>query len=104
MTVPGAPDREQSRVSAWGARGACCQPRAPAPWSSVGWLCRSCSTAVSIRLHSSCLVCRGLPSQAFEYILYNKGLMGEDAYPYRAQVPQAVRLRCQQRGQAWSGL
>nr|AEC13302.1 cathepsin H [Gallus gallus] len=27
----------------------------------------------------------GLPSQAFEYILYNKGLMGEDAYPYRAQ-------------------
>ncbi|XP_074012294.1 pro-cathepsin H [Numenius arquata] len=27
----------------------------------------------------------GLPSQAFEYILYNKGLMGEDAYPYRAE-------------------
>lgn len=29
---------------------------------------------------------RGLPSQAFEYILYNKGLMGEDSYPYRAKV------------------
>lgn len=29
---------------------------------------------------------RGLPSQAFEYILYNKGLMDEEAYPYRAQV------------------
>ncbi|NXM89821.1 CATH protein, partial [Oenanthe oenanthe] len=28
----------------------------------------------------------GLPSQAFEYILYNKGLMGEDSYPYRAKV------------------
>ncbi|XP_035424812.1 pro-cathepsin H isoform X1 [Cygnus olor] len=27
----------------------------------------------------------GLPSQAFEYIMYNKGLMGEDAYPYRAE-------------------
>ncbi|XP_033022707.1 pro-cathepsin H [Lacerta agilis] len=27
----------------------------------------------------------GLPSQAFEYILYNKGLMGEDDYPYTAQ-------------------
>ncbi|NWZ36891.1 CATH protein, partial [Brachypodius atriceps] len=27
----------------------------------------------------------GLPSQAFEYILYNKGLMGEDSYPYRAK-------------------
>ncbi|XP_061451953.1 pro-cathepsin H isoform X2 [Rhineura floridana] len=27
----------------------------------------------------------GLPSQAFEYILYNKGLMGEDEYPYLAQ-------------------
>ncbi|NXG69660.1 CATH protein, partial [Baryphthengus martii] len=28
----------------------------------------------------------GLPSQAFEYILYNQGLMGEDSYPYRAKV------------------
>ncbi|NXO67074.1 CATH protein, partial [Phainopepla nitens] len=27
----------------------------------------------------------GLPSQAFEYILYNRGLMGEDSYPYRAK-------------------
>uniref|UniRef100_A0ABM5EYS7 Pro-cathepsin H n=1 Tax=Pogona vitticeps TaxID=103695 RepID=A0ABM5EYS7_9SAUR len=27
----------------------------------------------------------GLPSQAFEYILYNKGLMGEDMYPYHAE-------------------
>ncbi|KAJ6662892.1 hypothetical protein lerEdw1_011096 [Lerista edwardsae] len=27
----------------------------------------------------------GLPSQAFEYILYNKGLMGEETYPYRAK-------------------
>ncbi|XP_007517605.1 pro-cathepsin H [Erinaceus europaeus] len=27
----------------------------------------------------------GLPSQAFEYIHYNKGIMGEDAYPYRGQ-------------------
>ncbi|NXT62508.1 CATH protein, partial [Chaetops frenatus] len=31
----------------------------------------------------------GLPSQAFEYILYNKGLMGEDSYPYKAKVPPA---------------
>lgn len=29
---------------------------------------------------------RGLPSQAFEYILYNKGIMGEDTYPYRGKV------------------
>ncbi|KAL1781367.1 pro-cathepsin H [Sigmodon hispidus] len=27
----------------------------------------------------------GLPSQAFEYILYNKGIMGEDTYPYRGK-------------------
>ncbi|NXX77684.1 CATH protein, partial [Urocolius indicus] len=33
----------------------------------------------------------GLPSQAFEYILYNKGLMGEDTYPYRAKS-QARRV------------
>ncbi|KAJ8778285.1 hypothetical protein J1605_013784 [Eschrichtius robustus] len=28
---------------------------------------------------------RGLPSQAFEYIRYNKGIMGEDTYPYKGQ-------------------
>ncbi|XP_076984671.1 pro-cathepsin H [Tamandua tetradactyla] len=27
----------------------------------------------------------GLPSQAFEYIRYNKGIMGEDTYPYKAR-------------------
>ncbi|PNJ21282.1 CTSH isoform 6 [Pongo abelii] len=27
----------------------------------------------------------GLPSQAFEYILYNKGIMGEDTYPYQGK-------------------
>nr|XP_035924577.1 pro-cathepsin H isoform X3 [Halichoerus grypus] len=27
----------------------------------------------------------GLPSQAFEYIRYNKGIMGEDSYPYEGQ-------------------
>ncbi|XP_045141628.1 pro-cathepsin H [Echinops telfairi] len=27
----------------------------------------------------------GLPSQAFEYILYNKGIMAEDAYPYQGR-------------------
>uniref|UniRef100_A0A8C2UJF6 Cathepsin H n=1 Tax=Chinchilla lanigera TaxID=34839 RepID=A0A8C2UJF6_CHILA len=27
----------------------------------------------------------GLPSQAFEYILYNKGIMGEDTYPYKGK-------------------
>lgn len=27
----------------------------------------------------------GLPSQAFEYILYNRGLMDEESYPYRAK-------------------
>ncbi|NXE54398.1 CATH protein, partial [Casuarius casuarius] len=39
----------------------------------------------------------GLPSQAFEYILYNRGLMGEDAYPYRAEVfpPAQLRHLCQ---------
>ncbi|KAG2470422.1 RGRF1 factor, partial [Polypterus senegalus] len=30
----------------------------------------------------------GLPSQAFEYILYNKGLMTEDGYPYTAQYDE----------------
>ncbi|XP_027426675.1 pro-cathepsin H isoform X2 [Zalophus californianus] len=29
----------------------------------------------------------GLPSQAFEYIRYNKGIMGEDSYPYKGQAP-----------------
>lgn len=29
---------------------------------------------------------RGLPSQAFEYIMYNKGLMTEQDYPYKAVV------------------
>lgn len=33
-----------------------------------------------------CASCRGLPSQAFEYIRYNKGIMGEDSYPYKGQV------------------
>lgn len=33
-----------------------------------------------------CASHRGLPSQAFEYIRYNKGIMGEDTYPYRGQV------------------
>ena len=28
----------------------------------------------------------GLPSQAFEYIMYNKGLMTEEDYPYTAYV------------------
>lgn len=28
----------------------------------------------------------GLPSHAFEYIMYNKGLMTEDDYPYQAKV------------------
>ncbi|KAF6077188.1 cathepsin H [Phyllostomus discolor] len=27
----------------------------------------------------------GLPSQAFEYIRYNKGIMGEDSYPYEGK-------------------
>lgn len=30
----------------------------------------------------------GLPSQAFEYIMYNKGLMTEDDYPYNAFVTE----------------
>lgn len=30
----------------------------------------------------------GLPSQAFEYIMYNKGLMTEDDYPYNAIVTE----------------
>ena len=37
-----------------------------------------------------CASCRGLPSQAFEYIRYNKGIMGEDTYPYRGQVTRAA--------------
>ena len=28
----------------------------------------------------------GLPSQAFEYIHYNKGIEGEADYPYKGQV------------------
>ncbi|XP_038623519.1 pro-cathepsin H [Tachyglossus aculeatus] len=27
----------------------------------------------------------GLPSQAYEYIFYNKGIMGEESYPYQAK-------------------
>lgn len=37
-----------------------------------------------------CASCRGLPSQAFEYIRYNKGIMGEDTYPYRGEVTRAA--------------
>lgn len=58
---------------------ACPSPRRPylyRGWSQVG-------TAV-------CASCRGLPSQAFEYIRYNKGIMGEDTYPYRGQVTRAA--------------
>lgn len=44
------------------------------------------------------LFCRGLPSQAFEYIMYNKGLMGEDAYPYRAEVLPGSWGACLQQG------
>ncbi|KAK2107895.1 hypothetical protein P7K49_013060 [Saguinus oedipus] len=33
---------------------------------------------------------RGLPSQAFEYILYNKGIMGEDTYPYQGKDPSLL--------------
>lgn len=40
-----------------------------------------------------CPSCRGLPSQAFEYILYNKGIMGEDTYPYRGRVTTGGRSR-----------
>lgn len=33
------------------------------------------------------MVCfSGLPSQAFEYIKYNKGLMTEEDYPYKGSV------------------
>lgn len=40
--------------------------------------------------------CRGLPSQAFEYIRYNKGIMAEDAYPYKAKVILGRRPLCPQ--------
>ena len=62
-----------------GRRLACPSPRRPYLYqgrSQVG-------TAV-------CASCRGLPSQAFEYIRYNKGIMGEDTYPYRGQVTRAT--------------
>lgn len=49
-----------------------------------GWLCLLLPSELTCVL--TVLSCRGLPSQAFEYILYNKGLMGEDTYPYRAEV------------------
>lgn len=38
-----------------------------------------------IYLHYS-HVFSGLPSHAFEYIMYNKGLMTEEDYPYTAKV------------------
>lgn len=59
----------------------------------VLWGCLVSSAFSTGRLF---LLCRGLPSQAFEYILYNGGLMGEDTYPYRARVgllPGRVRGR-----------
>lgn len=43
---------------------------------------------------SVCASRRGLPSQAFEYIRYNKGIMGEDTYPYKGKVtPRASPTR-----------
>ncbi len=32
------------------------------------------------------MIFSGLPSHAFEYIMYNKGLMTEQDYPYKAIV------------------
>lgn len=39
--------------------------------------------------HFPFIYCSGLPSQAFEYIMYNKGLMTETDYPYKAYVTKA---------------
>lgn len=48
---------------------------------------------------ASCVCfCRGLPSQAFEYIRYNKGIMAEDAYPYKAKVILGRQPFCPQPG------
>lgn len=43
----------------------------------------TCSAGQAAPVHASC---RGLPSQAFEYIRYNKGIMGEATYPYEGKV------------------
>lgn len=73
-------------------QGPCGTASAPAQlaWRScsVGFGPASWGPAAPPELHPTdhCAPYRGLPSQAFEYIHYNKGIMGEDAYPYRGQV------------------
>ena len=55
-------------------------------WRLWNWWCCWCLPV----LPSS-----GLPSQAFEYIHYNKGIEGEADYPYRAHVSwRVMRVGC----------
>lgn len=46
--------------------------------------------ALAAQVAPVCASCRGLPSQAFEYIRYNQGIMGEDTYPYEGKVSEAT--------------
>lgn len=62
-----------------------CSAPVPQPWSRPLALRVSPPGPVQVGV-SACSSCRGLPSQAFEYIRYNKGIMGEDSYPYKGQV------------------
>lgn len=54
--------------------------------SSFKVSCNHCSLSIWILKPNPNLSFRGLPSQAFEYIKYNKGLMTEQDYPYTAMV------------------
>ena len=52
----------------------------------------SCVVKLVMLPMSSCVLSSGLPSQAFEYIHYNKGIEGEEDYPYKGHVSHSKRV------------
>ena len=68
------------KVTPRGGVGRGCNPRCPfCPWDDAQPWPHLCAPR------------RGLPSQAFEYIRYNKGIMEEDSYPYEGKVTPTSR-------------